>query len=263
MKVGVIGCGAIGSVLCKFIDEKLKESELVAICDSDTKKVEKLKRSLNDKPIITDINGVIKKSDIVVEAVSPSIIKELLKKCIKNKTHLMVMSVSGLIENQNLLKRLTARLFIPSGAICGIDGIKAANIGKIKSVTITTTKSPGSLEGAPYIIKSKINLKKIKNKTKIFEGSVLEAIKGFPNNVNVSATLSLAGIGAKKTKVIVIADPKIKRNVHEVEVTGSFGKLTTKTENIVSPLNPKTSHMAVLSACSTLKRLTGHMKIGT
>ena len=161
-----------------------------------------------------------------------------------------------------MYKKLTARLFIPSGAICGIDGVKAANIEKISSAVIKSTKSPKSLEGAPYIIKNKIDLRKIKKKTKIFEGSALEAIKGFPKNVNVSATLSLAGIGAKKTKVIVVVDPKIKRNMHEIEVVGSFGKLTTKTENVLSPLNPKTSHLAVLSACTTLKRLTGNIKIG-
>jgi len=263
MKVGVIGCGAIGSVLCSFIDKKLKDSKLVTICDIDKEKAKKLQKSLKSKPLITDIDGVIKKSDIVVEAVSPFIIRELLKKCIKNKRHLMVMSVNGLIQNQDLLERLTARLFIPSGAVCGIDGIKAANIGEISSVTITTTKSPRSLKDAPHIIKNKININEIKSKTKIFEGSALEAIKGFPNNINVSATLSLAGIGAKKTKVIVIADPKIKKNMHEIEAIGSFGKLTSKTENIVSPLNPKTSHLAVLSACATLKRLTGHIKIGT
>ena len=263
MKIGVIGCGAIGSVLCKFIDKKLKDSEVVAICDIDKEKVKKLQKSLKSKPIITDIEGVIKKSDIVVEAVSPPIVKELLKECIKNKTHLMVMSVNGLIQNQDLLKKLTARLFIPSGAICGIDGIKAANIEEISSVTITSTKSPRSLEGAPYIRKNKINLKKIKTKKKIFEGSALKAIKWFPKNVNVSAILSLTGIGPQKTKVIIIADPKTKKNMHEVEVIGSFGKLTTKTENVVSPLNPKTSHLAVLSACATLKRLTGHIKIGT
>ena len=263
MKIGVIGCGAIGSVLCKFIDKKLKDSEVVAICDIDKEKVKKLQKSLKSNPLITNIDGVIKKSDIVVEAVSPPIVKELLKKCIKNKRHLMVMSVNGLIQNQNLLKKLTARLFIPSGAICGIDGIKAANIEEISSVSITSTKSPRSLEGAPYIRKNKINLKKIKTRKKIFEGSALEAIKGFPKNVNVSAILSLTGVGPQKTKVIVVADPKTKKNVHEVKVIGDFGKLTTKTENIVSPLNPKTSHLAVLSACATLKRLTGHIKIGT
>ena len=263
MKIGIIGCGAIGSVLCRFIDKELEDSKLVAVCDIDRKKVVKLSKSLKSKPKVMGINALIKKSDIIVEAVSPSIVRTLLKKVIKNKKHLMIMSVGGLVQNMDLLPKLTARLFIPSGAICGIDGIKAANIGRITSATITSTKSPKGLEGAPYITLNKINLKKIKKKTKIFEGNALEAINGFPKNVNVSAILSLAGIGPKKTKVKVVVDPKIKRNIHEIEVIGSFGKLVTRTENVVSPLNPKTSHLAVLSACATLKRLTGHIKIGT
>jgi len=262
MKIGVIGCGAIGSVLCRFIDDKLRDHRLVAVCDIDKEKVEKLVKSLKDKPIITDIDTLIGKSELVVEAVSSSIVRPLMEKCIKNKKHLMVMSVGGVIQNMDLLDKLTARLFIPSGAICGIDGVKAANIESIKSATITTTKSPRGLEGAPYIIKNKIDLKKIKKKTKIFEGNALEAINGFPKNVNVSATLSLAGIGAEDTKVKIVVDPEIERNMHEIEIIGSFGKLYTRTENIVSHLNPKTSHLAVLSACATLKRLTGFMKIG-
>ncbi len=263
MKIGVVGCGAIGSVLCKFIDEELKNAELTAICDIDKSKSQNLLKSLKKKPLITDIDNLIKKSELVVEAVSPSIVELLLKKCIQNKKDLMVMSVGGLIPNPSLLKKLTAKLFIPSGAICGIDGIKAASIGKINLVEITTTKSPKSLEGAPYIIKNKIALNKIKKKTKIFESSALEAIKGFPNNVNVCATLSLVGIGPEKTKVKIVVDPKTKINTHEINVIGSFGRLTTKTENVVSPLNPKTSHLAVLSACSVLKRLSENIKIGS
>lgn len=262
MRIGVIGCGAIGSVLCRFIDKEMEDSELVAVCDIDTNKVEELAKSLKSKPMITDIDTVIKKSELVVEAVSGSIVRSLIEKCIKNKKHLMVMSVGGVIQNMGLLEKLTARLFIPSGAICGIDGVKAANIEKIESATITSTKSPRSLEGAPYIVKNKIDLANIKEKKNIFEGNALEAIKGFPENVNVSATLSLAGIGPEKTKVKVVVDPDIKRNMHEIEVIGTFGRLYTRTENVLSPLNPKTSHMAVLSACATLKRLVGHLKIG-
>ena len=263
MKIGVIGCGAIGSVICKFVDNELNDSKIVAVCDIDSKKAHELSNTLKSRPLVMDIEHVIRISDIVVEAVSPSIVRQLLEKCIINRKHLMVLSVGGIIQNIDLLDKLTARLFIPSGAICGIDGVKAASIGKIKSVTITSTKSPKGLAGAPYVVKNKINLNKIKKKTVIFEGNALEAIEGFPKNVNVSATLSLAGIGPKKTKVKVVVDPNTKINTHEIEVVGSFGKLTTKTENVVSPLNPKTSHLAVLSACATLKRLTGHLKIGT
>ena len=262
MKIGIIGVGAIGSVLSKFIDKELPDSEVVAICDLDENKAKKITESISSNPIVTDIDNVIKESDLIVEAVSPSIVKSLLEKCITHKKHLMVMSVGGVIQNMDLLPKLTARLFIPSGAVCGIDGVKAANIEDIESATITSTKSPKSLEGAPYLEKNNIDLNSIKEKTTIFEGNALEAIEGFPKNVNVSAVLSLAGIGPKKTKVKVVVDPKIKRNKHEIEVIGSFGRLTTTTENIKSPLNPKTSHMAVLSACATLKRLTGFVKIG-
>ena len=262
MRIGVIGCGAIGSVLCNFIDKELEDSELVAVCDVDKEKVEKLVDSLGKKPEILDIDSLIAKSDIVVEAVGISIVKELLEKCIENKKHLMVMSVGGIVQNIDLLDKLTARLFIPSGAICGIDGVKAANIETIESATITSTKSPKSLSGAPYIVDKGIDLNSIGDKEEIFSGNAIDAIKGFPKNVNVSAVLSLAGIGADRTKVKVVVDPNISKNMHEIEVVGSFGKLYTRTENVLSPLNPKTSHMAVLGACATLKRLTGHIKIG-
>ncbi len=262
MRIGVIGCGAIGSVLCRFIDKDLEGCSLVSVCDTDTDKVEKLVESLETNPEILDIDGVIDRSDIIVEAVSPSIVGELMQKCIDKKKHLMVMSVGGVIQNLDLLDKLTARLFIPSGAICGIDGVKAANIEEIDSVVITSTKSPKSLKGAPYLAEKGIDVEAIMEKETIFEGNALEAIKGFPKNVNVSAVLSLAGIGAENTRVRVVVDPSIKRNMHEIEVEGSFGKLYTRTENVLSPLNPKTSHMAVLGACATLRRLVGFVKIG-
>ncbi|MBU1005433.1 MAG: DUF108 domain-containing protein [Nanoarchaeota archaeon] len=262
MKIGVIGCGAIGSVLCKFIDEELDDSELVAVCDADVEKANKVADSLKSKPSVVGIDELIDMAEIVVEAVSTSIVKSLLEKCIAKKRHLMVMSVGGLIQNMGLLDKLTARLFIPSGAICGIDGVKAANIGEIKTAIITSTKGVKGLDGAPYIVNNKIDLNGIKEKTIIFEGNAIEAINGFPKNVNVAAVLSLAGIGAEKTKVKVVVDPNSKVNMHEISVEGSFGKLYTKVENVVSPLNPKTSHLAVLSACATLKRLVGFLKIG-
>ncbi|HZX44103.1 MAG TPA: aspartate dehydrogenase [Candidatus Nanoarchaeia archaeon] len=262
MKIGVIGCGAIGSVLCKFIDKELPQHELVAINDIDEEKAQKLAKSLQKKPNVASIDEVIGDSWLVIEAVNPSVVRSILEKCITKKKHLMVMSVGGVIQNLELLDKLTARLFVPSGAICGIDGVKAASIDRIDSVTITTSKNPKSLTGAPFIIENKIELDKIKKKTVIFDGNALSAIRGFPKNINVAATLSLAGIGAEKTKVKIVADPSLSTNNHEIEVVGSFGKIYTRTENVVSPLNPKTSHMAVLSACATLKRLTGFLKIG-
>ncbi len=148
-------------------------------------------------------------------------------------------------------------------ALCGIDALKAASVGKIGSVTLTTRKPPKGLEGAPYLKLKKIDLKAITKETTIFEGSARDAVKGFPANVNVSAVLSLAGIGAKKTMVRIVTSPAYKKNIHEVEIIGDAGRITARTENIPSKANPKTSALAIYSAIATLEEIAKSVRIGT
>ncbi|MBI4708486.1 MAG: DUF108 domain-containing protein, partial [Candidatus Omnitrophica bacterium] len=154
------------------------------------------------------------------------------------------------------------QIYLPSGAICGLDGVKSASLGRIDKVTLTTRKPPRSLEGAPYLVSKGINLSQIKQETLLFEGTAEEAIRGFPQNVNVCATLSIAGIGPEKTRVKIITSPFYTSNIHEVEAEGAFGRLTVRTENVPSPQNPKTSYLAALSAIATLKQILEPVKIG-
>ncbi len=256
LKVGIIGCGTIGSKLAKVIDEELKnKANLVALCDIDKKRAERLSIALKSKPERTGLPDLIKKSDLVIEAASAKVSASVLKKAISAKRDIMIMSVGGLLGHEQLLKlaqKKSVKIYLPSGAISGIDAIKAASQTRIKSVRLTTRKPPSGLEGAPYIVKNKIDLKKIKGEKILFDGTANEAVKGFPKNVNVSALLSLAGIGANKTRVVIITSPLFKRNSHQVEVEGDFGKLITKTENFPSPDNPKTSYRSALSAVATL-----------
>ena len=154
-------------------------------------------------------------------------------------------------------------LYLPSGGVVGIDGLKAARIGKIHRAMITTRKPPQGFEDAPYVIKHGIKLKNLKEEKVLFEGNAIAAVKGFPKNINVSATLSLAGIGAKKTKVRIIATPHMLVNVHEIYVVGDFGSFYTRTENFPSEQNPRTSRLAMLSAIATLERILKNVKIGT
>lgn len=46
LKVGVIGCGAIGSEICKAIDKDLVQAELGGICDIDIAKAKILTENL-------------------------------------------------------------------------------------------------------------------------------------------------------------------------------------------------------------------------
>ena len=266
-KVGIIGCGAIGTEIARACRDRLASTlELAAISDADTKKAELLNDKFNKKADVLTIDELIERADVVVEAASADISAGVVEKCIKAKKSCMVMSVGGLVGREELLesaKDAGVNIYIPSGAICGIDAIKAASVGRIESVTLTTKKPPKGLEGAPYIKDKRIDLSNLKGEAVIFEGSAAEAVRGFPQNVNVSAVLSLAGLGAKKTRVRIVTSPGYTMNVHEVEIKGSCGRIVTRTENVPSKANPKTSELAILSAIATLENITNSVRIGT
>ncbi|MEM2995380.1 MAG: aspartate dehydrogenase domain-containing protein, partial [Candidatus Bathyarchaeia archaeon] len=159
----------------------------------------------------------------------------------------------------NHAQKHNRKIYVPSGAIVGIDNIKSASLGKIYEVTLTTRKPAKSFEDTH----AKLKLDKIKQPTLIYEGAAREAVKLFPTNINVAATLSLAGIGPDKTKVKIIADPTIEDIIHEIHVKGEFGEIETKTISKPFPRNPRTSYIAALSAIATLKKLTENLVVGT
>ena len=268
MKVGLIGCGTIGSLLATTIDKEIPRLRLIAVHDQDKGKARKLAESLYTKPALAlDVEEVVELSDLVIEAASPEIVGDLLKLVLKKKKDLMIMSVGGVLEHLELLEKVEkfgqSRVFFPSGAIAGLDGLNAARQGDIQSVTLVTSKPPQAFAGAPYVIQNRIDLNSITNPAVIFEGSSREAVRGFPRNINVSAILSLAGIGMDKTKVKIIADPSLVRNTHRIMIQGDFGDIEIKVENVPSPANPKTSMLAALSAIAMLKKIVNSVKIGT
>jgi aspartate dehydrogenase len=278
---GIIGCGAIGSEIAKAIDRGIISGELVAICDLDEERAKNLvskltllRRSATQrqeaKPKIVNLDNLMKMVDFVIESAHPDAVKEIWNEVLKvtrkgKKRSVLIMSIGGLLCNPEIILQAREKkinLYLPSGAVAGIDALKAGGMGGISSVTLVTSKPPAGLKDAPYLKNSKIDISKFRKKTLIFEGNTLEAIKGFPANINVAGVLSLAGIGAKKTKVKIFADPNLKRNVHEIIIEGDFGKITTRTENLPSAVNPKTSQLAILSAIATLKQVSDSVKIG-
>lgn len=262
MKAGIIGCGFIGSEIAMFMD-KAEEFQLIGVNDIDETKADILIRKLkNNKPTYMNLDSIIKKCDLIIESAAKDAIKSILsnKNLDKKDKNLLVMSTGGLISNLELLNKIkNCGVLLPSGAIAGLDAIKAVS-GRIKSLTLTTTKPIKGLENAPYALKNNINLKKIRNKKIIFEGSLKDAINGFPQNINVAATLYLAS-NFNGIKVKIIADPDTKFNTHEIEAKGDFGMIKAKTMNLPSK-NPKTSYLAVLSAIKTIKNIKNNIKIG-
>ncbi len=268
IKVGIIGCGTIGKELALACQKRFyEEVTLLALADLDPARAKKLQNRLRPKPKVLSSDELIRRCDLIIEAASKHAAHEIAKRALSLGKDVMIMSVGGLLGREKEIFELARThrccLYLPSGGVVGIDGLKAAKIGKIYRVTLTTRKPPQGFEDAPYVLKHKIQLKNLKEEKLLFEGNAAAAVKGFPKNINVSATLSVAGLGAKKTKVRILACPHMLVNVHEVYVQGDFGSFYTRCENFPSEQNPKTSHLAILSAVATLERILKNVKIGT
>jgi aspartate dehydrogenase len=177
----------------------------------------------------------------------------------------MPLSAGALIENFDLAERARktgARIIVPTGALLGLDAVRAAAEGKIHSVTMVSRKPPRGLEGAPYLAEHKISLAGLKAPLKVFAGSARDGAKGFPANVNVAAALSLAGIGPDHTRLEIWADPAIDRNIHRIEVEADSACFSMTIENVPSE-NPKTGRITALSAIACLRGLVAPLKIGS
>ncbi|MBU4346483.1 MAG: aspartate dehydrogenase [Candidatus Omnitrophica bacterium] len=269
LNIGIVGCGAIGSSLAKAImSDFAQQAELVSLYDSDIEKAYNLANKFSNRKLAAlNLDELINKADLVIEATKADSAFDIAKKAISSSRDILIMSVGGLIQHygelESLAREKKAGIYIPSGAVCGIDGLKAASFGKIKKVTLTTKKPPRAFAGSAFALKKKIRLDAIDKDTVLFEGNALSAIRLFSQNVNVAATLSIAGIGPERTIVRIIASPSAKRNTHEIEIESDAGRIFTKTENVIHPDNPKTSYLAVLSAIATLKQILEPVRIGT
>ena len=258
-RIGIIGCGAIGAEIAEYIQKHLKDKAgVTAICDIDSKKTAELYARIKPEPLIASIDELINKSDLIIEAASAEISGEIAEKADFLKKDILIMSTGGLLKKERLIEKInsgSSGICIPSGAICGLDGLRSAMTGAVKSVTLTTRKPLKGLAGSPYLKEKNIDIEKIDKETLIYSGTARDAIRYFPQNINVAVTLSIFGLGADRTNVKIFTSPEYTRNTHEIEVEGEFGRFWTKTENVPSKNNPKTSQLAIFSAIAKLKEI--------
>ncbi len=254
MKLGMIGCGAIGSDVAKAAD-KMDEIKKIYLYDIDRKAAEKLQSKVK-KAEIKSVEDFLDEVDVVFEAASQKAVNEYAETVLNSKKDIIIMSIGSLFDDkfknklEKLAKENNCKIYLPSGAVCGIDGVLSASIEEIDEVTLVTTKPPKALS------------KEFDKRTVVFEGNARDAVKKFPKNINVAANLSIAGIGFDKTKVEIVVDPVATRNSHKILAHGKFGRLRAVVENMPNPNNPGSSYMASLSAIATLKRLINPIQIG-
>ena len=266
--VGLVGCGTIGSQVAHALERRYRHvARLVALHDVDPARAHRLAQRLHPRPAIVSLPMLIRKSRVVIETASPDAARDVVKRALRAHRSVVVMSVGGLLHDQTwrrLTQRSRGKVYIPSGALAGLDGIKALAVGRIQRVLLTTTKPPRALAASPYVRAKRIRLDRLTRPLLVFEGSPRQVVKAFPQNTNVAAALTLASGSLPATKICVrvIADPATRVNVHELEVQGDCGRIRCTIESRPSA-NPKTSELAVRSAVATLGRLFGSVMIGT
>ena len=271
LAIGIAGCGSIGSSLARIVSSSgdfAGKAAVAGLFDTETEKAYRLAGEIRDqKAAVLTLDELIQRSELIVEASHADSAYAIARKVLSAGRSILIMSVGGIIDHFLELEALAggknARVLIPSGAVLGIDGLKAAGCGKIAKVTLTTRKPPQAFIGVPYVLNKKIRLDAVAEDTVLFEGDALSAVKAFPQNINVASVLSIAGIGPKQTHVRIVASPSVSRNTHEIEIESDAGRFFTRSENVIQADNPKTSYLAVLSAVAVLKQAVRPMQVGT
>ncbi|MEM0492957.1 MAG: aspartate dehydrogenase [Candidatus Thermoplasmatota archaeon] len=254
MNLGIIGCGAIGTDVALYADS-IPDIKRMYLYDIKPEVSNKLRDKLK-KAEVKSVEDFLGSVDVVFEAASQRAVVEYAEMVLKAGKHLVIMSIGSLFNDtfrqrlEDTARKHNCKIYLPSGAVCGIDGVYAASIERLDSVTLVTTKPPASLG---------VNVDK---RTVIYKGNARDAVERFPRNINVAACLSLAGIGFDDTTVEIVADPVATRINHKILAHGRFGRLRAEVENMPNPNNPQSSYMASLSAIAILRRILDPIQIG-
>ena len=264
-KVAIAGLGAIGREVAQALDVGIDGLELAAVAAANIDKHRAWLGKLGKMPATLSIEALAEATDIVIECAPSKLVRSIVAPVVSCGKTAMVLSVGALLQNEDLIalaRQHGGQIVVPTGALIGLDAMTAAAVGTIHSVQMITRKPLQGLAGAPYLAEHDIDIDAIREPLKIFDGTAREAAKGFPANLNVAVALSLAGIGADRTRVQIWADPTVTRNTHRIEVDADSARFSMAIENIPSE-NPRTGKITALSVIACLRKLHAPLRVGT
>ena len=266
LAVAVGGLGAIGMTVARRLDAGIEGLRLAAVSARDREAAaRRMTDFANPVPVVAP-RELAARGDIVVECAPAAIFAEIAEPALLAGRIFMPLSVGQLLghpDYEEIARTHGARIIAPTGALLGLDAVRAAAEGTIESVTMVTRKPPGGLAGAPYLEAHGISLDGLAEPMKVFAGTAREGAKGFPANVNVAAALSLAGIGPDRTRLEIWADPTVTRNTHTIRVEADSVRFEMRIENVPSAENPRTGKLTALSVIAALRGLVSPLRVGT
>ncbi len=265
-RVAVGGLGAIGGEVAARLDQGIPGLRLAAVAARDVDKARRRMATFRKAVPVVSLGELAGDADVVVECVPAGMFAEIATPAVRAGRIFLPVSVGALLDNSGLIDlamETGARIIVPTGALLGLDAVRAAAESEISSVKMVTRKPPAALAGAPYLEDHGISLEGLTRPLKVFEGSARDGARGFPANVNVAAALSLAGIGPDLTRLEIWADPGVTRNTHDFEVEADSARFRMTIENVPTTENPRTGRITALSVIAALRGLVDPLKVGS
>lgn len=267
LRVAIAGLGAIGLGLARRLAAgAVPGLKLGALAGRDPDRTRRQADDIAAGLVVVPASSLGQHADIIVDCAPSAAFREIAEPALSLGRILVTVNAGALLSHLDLrdvAQRHGGRILVPTGALLGLDAVRAAAEGRIERVTMVTRKPPRGLEGAPYLVEKGISLAGLGEPLLVFEGSAGHGAKAFPANVNVAAALSLAGIGPERTRLQVWADPGTDRNRHTIEVEADSARFTMTIENIPSEENPRTGKITGLSVLACLRGLVETLHVGT
>lgn len=252
LNVGLIGYGAIGTLLERVLI-KSGGVRITAIlrhaCDRSA--------SAAGIPFIGSVDGLIESGcDTAIECAGHGAAREHVPSLLRRGVDVVVGSV-GVLADDVFARELDAasesgggRLILPAGAVAGLDGLRAARLAGLDSVIYRGRKPPAAWRGTHA--EKLVNLDALSGPEVFFTGTARDACLQYPKNANVTACISLAGLGFDRTSVTLEAVPGLVHNEHYIEAKGVFGEMSFTLRGVPSPGKPGTSLLAAYSLASAV-----------
>ena len=267
MRVALLGGGTIARLV---LEQRPPGIEIVALAGrAPASRGVALAREFGIPYVMDRAALVAARPDVVVEAASHEAVREHLVPLLNAGLSVVVLSAGALADNalraaaEAAAAKSGALFYVPSGGIGGLDALKTACLAGVDEVSIQVAKPPQAWQGIPYVEKLGVDLARLPGAKTLFDGPAREGVPHFPQNVNIAAVLSLAGIGMDRTRLKVVADPALTLNTHTIRIAGAAGRMTVLLENVPAPENPKTSWLACYSVLAALKALQSKTRYGT
>jgi len=266
VRVAIGSLGTVGFEVARRIAAGDAGLVVSAVSARDAARARTRLETLGIEAPVVALGELADHAEAVVECAPAECFRELAEPVIAAGATLVPISVAGLLEHMDLVQMARgtgARILVPSGAILGLDALRAAAEGEIREVRMVTRKPPRGLAGAPHLLRHGISVEGLSEPLKVFEGSAAEGARGFPANVNVAAAVGLAGVGPERTVLEIWADPGVTRNVHDIHVIADAVSFSVHIENVPTEENPKTGRLVAQSVMATLRRLSSPLSVGT